>query len=353
MTLAVFVCLSATAFSQELPAWVKNMKFSGDFGARTEIINDEKTADPNDRVRERMRFRLGVDTSPMEKVSFSLGVETSGNNPTSAWVTPSEFKKQPLYLGHAYVSYRAAENLTISGGMLKSSVPFWNSVQLVWKSDVNPYGVAANVTADLPGGVRFFANGGLFALTEYRDYERQVDVPMNVILVVQPGVETKKGRLSAKGALSVQQFSLVNHNTADWIKSNVSFTLIDPSWDVSYKVGSSYAANFSGEFSKNVNANADRQTVAYLLSMGFGNEKINRFKAWQVKAAYRRLENNAIPIGMGQTSAYDADPGRGWEYFGAFGLHKSLAVNATFYNMTDLDGNRPQLVGQLDVIYKF
>jgi hypothetical protein len=56
---------------------------------------------------------------------------------------------------------------------------------------------------------------------------------------------------------------------------------------------------------------------------------------------------------MGQTSAYNGDPGKGWEFFGAFGLHRSFAVNATIYNMTNLEDERSQMVTQLDLIYRF
>jgi uncharacterized protein YhbP (UPF0306 family) len=209
--------------------------------------------------------------------------------------------------------------------------------------------------------VSFFTNTSLLALTEYRDNEfnelpADRDKPMNAIFIVQPGLEAKQGNFSVKGALAVQQFSLVNHDahSTSWIRSSRSYTLINPNWDVSLaKIAGPYGVSFSGEFSHNVNSSADGDTNAYLLQVGFGDEKLSKFKTWQVKAAYRRLETNAIPVGFGQTSAYNADPGKGWECFLGLGLLKDLAFNATFYNMTDLGGNRPQLVSQFDLVYKF
>lgn len=345
-------CLSSPAFPEDLPQWIKKLKISGDLGARTEIVNDEKAVDPNDRVRERARLRLWFDTTPVDKVSVSFGVETSGTNPTSAWADYTDFQNQPLYLAHAYLQYKPSEHLTVSGGKLKSSVPFWKPTQLVWKNDVNPYGVSANIEANAPGNVKFFTNAGLYVLTEYRDYQRQMDIPTNAIVIVQPGLDVRKGNFSAKGAVAIQQFSLVNHSQSGWIKANHSFSLINPSWEVSF-TKESYGISFNGEYSDNVNASVERDTHAYLFSLGFGSNKIDRFKEWQVKAAYRRVETNAIPLGFGNTSAYNADPGKGWEYFLGFGLLKDLVFNATFYDMTDLAGNRPQLVSQLDVIYRF
>ena len=347
-------CLSVTAFSQEVPAWVKKLKISGDVGARTEVINDEKSSDPSDHIRNRARFRLSVDTNPVDNMTVSFGVETSGTNPTSAWVDFTDFQNRPLYLAHVYMQYKPNENLTLSGGKLKNNVPYWKPSQLIWKNDVNPYGVSANITAKLADKITFFTNSGLYALTEYYDYQRQVDVPMNAIVIVQPGIEAKYGELNVKGALAVQQFSLVNHSTTSWIRSNTSYTLINPAWDVRFNnLVSSYGANFNGEYSKNVNENAEQDTVAYILSFGFGSASLNNFKTWQIAVAHRRLERYAIPIGFGDTSAYNADPSRGWEYSAGFGLLKDLSVTAKFFNMTDLQSNLPQLVSQFDVIYKF
>ena len=358
-TLIVAGCLAIfthEAHSQELPEWVKNLKISGDFGARTEYINDRKSTDNYDRVRERLRIRLSIDTTLVDKMKVSLGVETSGSNPTSAWTDFTDFRNQPLYVAHAYLQYEFSDKLTISGGKLKNDVPFWKPAQLVWKNDVNPFGVSANVGVKLGRNLDFFLNGGLFALTEYRDNEWGLDTPMNIIAVVQPGIEYRRGGLLTKGAVAVQQFSLVNHDISSntWIRSNRSHTLITSAWDVSYpNLVGSYGPMFAGEYSKNMHENADSDSQAYLIQAGFGNEKIDRFKAWQVKAAYRRRELNAIPYGFGQTSAYDGEPGKGWEYFVALGLTGRLAFNATLYDMNNLDGALPQLVSQFDLVYRF
>ena len=357
--LAAFGYLTAfmpKAISQELPEWVKTFKISGDFGARTEYINDMKATDNYDRVRERVRFRLSLDVSPANRIKASFGLETTGTNPTAAWADLTDFRKQPLYVAHAYVQYDASEQLTVSGGILKNEIPFWKPVQLVWKSEVNPYGIAANARVNIRKNLDFFLNGGLFALTEYRDNQLGIDNPMNAIAVVQPGIEYGKGKLRTKSAFSIQQFSLENHDTSanTWVRANESFTLITPAWEVNYlNIVGPYGPMFAGEYSKNIHDNAGSATQAYLIQAGFGDERIDRFKAWQVKAAYRRRELYAIPYGFGQTNAYDADAGKGWEYFVAFGLLKNLAFNATIYDMTDLDGNLPQKVSQFDVIFRF
>ena len=356
LIVAAFSLLSSMAISQELPAWVKKLKISGDVGLRTEMVNDEKT-DGNhfDRVRNRARFRISLDTNPVDKITVSFGVETSGTNPTSAWADFIDFQNQPLLLAHAYMQYKPNNHLTLSGGKLKSSVPYWKPSQLIWKNDVNPYGISANINTKLSDKVSFFTNVGIYALTEYRDNELNADIPMNAIVILQPGIEAKQGNFSFKSALSFQQFSLVDHSTnTTWIKSNTAYTLINPAWDIRFNnLVSSYGINFNGEYSSNINDNVDQDTAAYILSFGFGNASLNNFKTWQIAAAYRRLEANAIPVGFGDTTAYNAEPGKGWEYSVGFGLLKDLSFTAKFYNMTNIAGDGPQLVSQFDLVYKF
>jgi len=152
--------------------------------------------------------------------------------------------------------------------------------------------------------------------------------------------------------------SKASHSGSNWIKSNHSFTLINPNLEVKLsKVAKDYGISFSAEFSKNVNSADDlkieEDTIAYLLQVGFGSDKIAKGKDWQIKYARRLLEENAIPRGFGNTSAYNAEPHQGNEYFFGVGLVKNLVFNATFFQLTNTKGKLPQLVSQFDLIYKF
>jgi len=57
---------------------------------------------------------------------------------------------------------------------------------------------------------------------------------------------------------------------------------------------------------------------------------------------------------MGQTNAYGGVPGsKGMELFFGLGLIRNLAFNATFYIITNMDGNVPEKVSQFDLVYRF
>ena len=359
------VSLAAPVFAQDVPAWVKKLTLSGDVSVRTEFDTGEKN--DRDRVRERGRFRLGLDTAISDKVKGSVGIETAGTNPTSAWVDFTDFQKASLFLSHAYIQYVAAPEFTVSGGVLKNTIPIWTPVQLVWKSDVNPYGVAANIKTNSSGAANFFANVSVLALTPHLDQwdPDVVDTPMSSIFIVQPGFEAKGGNTNFRAGVAIQKFALEGHATGGWLNANQSFTLFTPSWELRQGgIGGKYQFTFNGEFSKNVSDGIndwgsftpvveDGETMTYMLQGGFGTPSIRAAKDWQVRAAYRYMEQNAIPRGMGQTSAYEAQPGKGWECFFGLGLVRDLAFNATIYIMKDMDGNRNQSVSQFDLVYRF
>ena len=362
LLIAVTVCVSTSAFSQDLSELIKNTRIFGDIGIRTEITTDEKSMSTDshyDRLRIRGRFRLGFETALVEKVNVGFGIETSGNNPVSAWVNFNNFENASLLLSHAYIQYSPSDRLTISGGKLKSNIPFWEPVQLIWKNDVNPVGVAANINVNITDKMNFFANAAVLPLTADRRMYNNMpasDVPMHTIVIAQPGLEYKAAKnIKLKGAFAVQQFSMSDRPASGWIQSNYrSFTLLNPAWEVTFSnLVSKYGVTFNGEYSSNIHESADVDTKTYMLQVGLGSDRIKVSKDWQVKAAYRRLENFAIPRGFGNTSAYDADPGKGWELFFGYGLVKNLEFNATIYMMTDIEGNRSQDVRQLDVVYRF
>ncbi|MDR2192814.1 MAG: putative porin [Endomicrobium sp.] len=343
-----------TVKESSVTKWVSNMKISGDITLRSELTHDEKGAQKFDRERQRARFRLGFETAPSEKTKAVFGLETSGTNPTSAFVDFEDFSNAAVFLAYAYFQYAPSKTLSISAGKIKSGLSDWKPSQLIWKTDVNPYGLAVNANIKKSDKLKFFANAGWYSLTRYQDNETARDIPMNISAILQGGAEYKQGNFSAKAAIAFRQFDFQGHSTTTWIKSNGSLTLINPSWEIKYNnIVSSYGVVFSGEYSSNVNDAAKEDKNAFIAYLGIGDDKVNDFGKWQLKGGYRRVEANAIPLGFGNTSAYNADPGKGFEGFAALGLLKNLTLNITYYDMTNIDGKKPQQVTQIDVVYKF
>ena len=256
------LCISTSAFAEDMPAWVKKIRISGDVGIRTEFITDEKSISDDahyDRLRFRGRMRLGVDTNPVDKVKVGFGLETSPRadgsdgtaDPTSAWVTFTDFNNASVRLSHAYIQYSPSDVLTISGGKIKNDAHLWKPVQLVWKNDVNPFGVAMNINVDVTREISFFANAALLPLTANRQMYNNLpasDTPMHTIVLAQPGAEYKPGKnISVKGAFAVQQFSLSGRrtNAVNWITADRSFTLLNPAWEITFSnLVSKYGVTF-------------------------------------------------------------------------------------------------------------
>lgn len=362
LSIAAVGCLSASAIAQDIPDWVKRMKVSGDFSVRTEFDTGERQSGGQDRVRERGRFRLGVDTSFSDKMKVNFGIETAGTNPTSAWTDFQDFQKPGLALSHAYMQYAPASQFTLSAGLLKSDIPYWKPVQFVWKSDVNPFGIAANINLKASDKATFFINAAALATTAHVDRwnPESADTPMSAIAIIQPGFDVKSGNTSFKGAFAIQHYGMADNASTGFLSANNrSYTLINPGWELTFAKlgGTNIGFTFNGELSKNVN-DADglvkEDTLGYMLQGGFGTPSVRAAKDWQIKAAYRYLELNAIPRGMGQTSAYGGIPdSKGYELFVGYGLIRNLAFNGTFYIMTNIDGNVPEKVSQFDLVYRF
>ncbi|MCL2390961.1 MAG: putative porin, partial [Endomicrobia bacterium] len=213
-----------------------------------------------------------------------------------------------------------------------------------------------------------FANAGWYALGELRERTNTaVKNGMPTLLIAQPGASYSKGDFSAKVGLSLQQFyvkgnTIASNEPGTWWSSGaeiMDYSLVNPGWEIKMKnVVNDYGVSFSGDFVKNVTESAtqainDQNKEGYILCIGIGDDKIGSFGTWQAKGAYRRLDAYAIPTGWGNTDAYSAKPGKGWEYSLALGLLANLSFNLNYYEMTNLDGQAPTRLTQFDFIYKF
>ncbi|MCL2484474.1 MAG: putative porin [Endomicrobia bacterium] len=386
---------TATGKNEAVPLWVQTLKVRGDLRLRTQIDSSDanNAAETHtERVRVRERFRLGIESMPLEglKVAFGLATGamagTGDKNPTSANHTFEAFNKVPIFLDYAYLEYAATDWMTVSGGKVRSGAQLWMPSQLIWKSDVNPDGLAFNFKKVLNSDVTFFANAGWYALGEKRETYYGVSnnatgssaTGMPTILIAQPGIDYKYEKFSAKVGVSLQQFYLRGKYVASnetgafgsgrwFVNTSVQpydYSLVNPSFEFKYKeVVSRFGVSLSGDYTTNVNDDfnkakktynlKDEDKNGYLICLGFGDDRIGKLGTWQFKGAYRFLGKAAIPTGFGNTDAYGAMPGKGMEYSVTTGLLQNLSGVITYYDMTNLDGKAPAQVAQFDLVYRF
>jgi hypothetical protein len=373
--------LTATGKNENVPLWVQTLKMSGDIRIRVQTnSNNNDAADTHaERVRVRERVRFGFETMAAEGLKAAFGIATGAGagrdlanigdkNPTSGNHTFEAFNKIPIFLDYAYLQYDATDWMRISIGKVKSGLQAWMPSQLIWKGDVNPDGLAFNFTKKLNSEFSFFGNTGLYVLGESRKGSGAGSSLTNMpaIVIAQPGIDYKYDKFSAKVGIALHQFylkdRLVRSNEAGvWFQSGrqtADYTLINPGWDLKYReVVSKYAVSLSGDYSVNVNedfTNAEgKDKQSYIVCLGFGDDRVSGFGTWQVKGAYRNVGIAAMPLGFGNTDAYSANPGKGFEYSLTAGLLKSLNGVITFYDMTNPDGKNAEQLAQFDLVYKF
>jgi hypothetical protein len=136
----------APASEQAIPG----MRLTAELGTRAEYIANENFAESDavsaddHRFRLRLRFRL-AGVIPLSDV-LEAGVRLSTGEPafpTSAWVTPADFRRLPIQIDRAYLGFRVADRAVMRAGAHPS--PLFTPTELVWDGDVQPVGLSQTV----------------------------------------------------------------------------------------------------------------------------------------------------------------------------------------------------------------
>jgi hypothetical protein len=151
--------------------WTKNIKINGDLRYRFEMIDEDEKVD---RVRNRIRARLGFNAEVTDDVMVGLRLATSepfasdkGDPISTNQTLDDAFSKKTIWLDLAYFKWSPkSTGLNVFGGKMEN--PFFRagSNQLVFDSDLTPEGMAAQWTAPFSENDEIFANGGGFWINE-------------------------------------------------------------------------------------------------------------------------------------------------------------------------------------------
>lgn len=149
--------------------WAEKIKLYGDFRLRAEQIDDEEMGERNKgRARAMVRFRVGVKTKISDELSVDARLATgAGSEPTSTNFTLGrDWDKGDFWLDRAYLQWqpKSMEGLTVLAG--KMGMPFVSVSNLIWDSDVNPEGVAAQYAWKFTEETEAFINAGGFWVEE-------------------------------------------------------------------------------------------------------------------------------------------------------------------------------------------
>jgi hypothetical protein len=132
---------------------------SGDLRYRHETVNDDAF---DERHRQRIRARVGLDAAITDDIELGLVLATGGDNPVSANQTLDDgFTRKSIGVDRAFVDWSVNDRLNLVAGKMPN--PFFRpgGHHLIWDSDANPEGLALRYAAN-----DWFANAGSFWVEE-------------------------------------------------------------------------------------------------------------------------------------------------------------------------------------------
>jgi hypothetical protein len=294
-----------------------------------------------DRQRLRTRLRLGLDAELGSGFSAGLRLATGNfRDPVSTNQTLGNTgARYQIGVDQAYVKWygqsrSSQQSLTLSLGRIPSP---WMATELLWDSDLNFEGVAANyriaLGRDQLTSRNFFATIGAFPIEEV-----ELSSDDKWLFGGQLGVDWRfdtGSRLRASAAYysfrnvvgrANEPFSNVFDFTSPRFlqRGNTLFDIrdpLDPTQDLfalaadfqiananvtyDWRPTPDYRLSIVGDYVRNVGYDAEEVAArtlrdgeegdtGYLVEAGFGTAQLNRFGAWRASLGYRHLERDAV-----------------------------------------------------------
>ena len=351
-----------------LPEWIQKTKLTGDFRLREQY---DKRDSGEDRWRTRIRLRLGIESQVADKFKVGFGIASGGSDHRSTNQSLQDtFSHKGLNIEYAYGQYDPFKWLTLRGGKLKN--PLFTPADLIWDSDINPEGGAAQFNYKASDTLGLFTNVGFFILDERTKEAVKGNSTTKqdpFMYVFQPGFEWKfqdadfNNFAKLKASVAYYGFTHVKNNILD----NSGET--NTGWDTGLKYDyNSFVTNvflgfmprgfivpYVGVFGEFVyNPDPKKGNTGWLLGGALGAEKVAEKGQWQLKYNYRRLGKDAVLDCLPDSDFFDgATDVKGHEAIFEYGICKNVSVSLDYYNTKQLHGPEHEDLFQLDWNLKF
>jgi polyhydroxyalkanoate synthesis regulator phasin len=326
------------------PDWVNRFHFKGDFRARYQYENKEKSDGPDhERNRGRYRWRLGAvaDVTEDKKWQVGFGLASGGDDPRSTNQTfTNDFETNDARIDYAYGQFQPFKEWKIIAGQFKN--PLYQAKDLVWDGDIRPQGVASPLNFKINDQFGFFVTPALFVLQEFDSKEENA-----LMFALQPGVTinpTKSSWIKLAGIwycntdVEGNSFEHAAGTNSTDAEGNLldDYTSLGLDGEVGLKFNSyiQHAALF-GQFIK---SDADNDDTGWLAGLKFGR-KVKDLGDWELKYNYRHLEKDAVLDFLPDSDFYGGDTGvEGNEVELKFGLAKHVYLALDYYRAQQIDG---------------
>lgn len=353
-----------------VPDWVKNIKISGDFRFRHDHLDSEdaSTGKWNKGVdKGRIRARLMFETKVNDDWDLAFRIASgSDKSPISTnQDLEDSFSKKDLWLDLAYFTWHPAakKGLKVFGGKMKNAFYRAGKSQLIWDTDLNPEGIAAQYVMSLNEVDQLFINGGGFWVDENTSgvdtslwgvqtyWKRKIGNPDYILAGVgYYDFANLQGRDDLKSTWGTSNF-LGNTSSGGLFVSD--FDIFEAFGEYGFEYAGLPLAVF-GNWAQNIVASSSEDTGWMI---GCKLNKAKELGSWELMYDYRVLEADAV---VGALSESDwlggGTDGKGHRFVFKYQLAKNVQAGLTYYHLENerssiRDADYRRL--QADLVFKF
>lgn len=346
--------------------WFVNTEVKQDFRYRwqDETKKDALNADGDDyvRYRERIRYRLGLETKANEEMMFGARLATGGwqsDDPLSTNDTLGEkanFTKDQISLDQAYAKYTPAwipqeyGSFVFELGKFDLKDGIYTVTDIMWDSDISLEGKNVNYQYKGFTDLNLFANLGSYLVLENATYDDEI------LNVQQVGANWKfRSDYALDLAWVGARYAHGQNSRKPFDNQMAKFT-----WNT-YLIPFNDKVVLYYDMYKNTEESKENKGTAY--GIGFGSGKLAKLGDWEIKYLNRQLDKN-VNWTLGDSDVYEgtnkAFNTKGQEIEFKFAVAENASLSFDSYRIDkmqndDADANDKgaQIVNQFDVNVKF
>ncbi len=328
--------------------WIEKVKISGDLRYRHdhEDKQDSSGGWENGVDRERIRARLMLEAIVNNEwdVAFRIASGSDKSPVSTNQDLEDAFSKKDIWLDLAYFNWHpiAVDGLNVVGGKVMNPFYTVGKNELVWDSDLNPEGIAGQISKPLSDADRLFINGGGFwvdenaagADTSLWGAQTYIKHDMgNSDYLLGGATYWDYGNLQGRGDLKS------TWGSSDFFGNTSSGGLYVSDYDIFEAFGEygfqciGLPVAVFGSWVQNVVASTSDDT-GWLLGA-----RLNKAKepgSWEFSYDYRKLEADAIVGGFTESDFLEsATDSRGHKFGFKYQLATNLQSGLTYYHLED------------------
>ena len=328
--------------------WVEKIKLSGDLRYRHDHQDEQDSTGnwENGIDRDRLRARLMLEAAVNEEwdAIFRLATGSDESPISTNQDLEDSFSKKNIWLDLAYFNWHpaAADGLNVLGGKMIN--PFYKvgKNELVWDSDLNPEGIAGQLSRPLNDADRLFFNGGGFwvdedsggadtslwgAQTYVKHDLGNSDYLLGGVTYLDYG--NLQGRTDLKSTWGSSDF-FGNTSTSGLYASD--YDIFEAFAEYGFK-GLGMPMAVFGSWVRNLVASTSEDT-GWLL--GAKLNKAAEPGSWELGYDYREVDADAIVGGLTESDFVDSTTNvRGHKFGFTYQLAKNLQSGLTYYHAED------------------